>query len=134
LFAALILIGIFLIFRRAKAKRLQFTQLDQVRQQLEELRKETTLPAHVTALRISLIIRRYLAHAFEDPVLFETDEEFTLRETALTLLHPDSQRPVTDYLHTLSQIKYAPANSPVDTDQLITDAESLLRNLEINVS
>jgi len=129
-----LLVGIFLIFRKRQSARLNATLLDDARKKLKQLRAETTLPPHVVALHLSLIIRSYLEKAFEDPALFETNEEFTLRETALAQLPPDSRQAVISYLQTLSQIKYAPADSTVNTAQLINNAESLISNLEINVT
>ena len=134
IFLAILLIGTYFIFRKSQSTRLKATLLDKARQKLQKLRENTTLAPHVVAIRISLIIRRYLAIAFEDPALFETNEEFTLRETALAQLPPDSRQPVIDHLHTLSQIKYAPDDSAISTDVLIDAAESLLANLEVNVT
>lgn len=126
--------GVYFVIQKLKTTRLQATQLDKARRQLDKLRKEARdLPPHVTATRISLIIRRYLAIAFNEPALFETNEEFTLRESALTQLHPDSRQPITQHLTTLSTLKYAPTGT-ANTDQLITDAENILANIEINVN
>ena len=133
LFTILILLGAYVTYRKTKATRLNASLLDKTRQQLHELRNETNLAPHVVATRISLIIRQYLSTAFNDPALFETNEEFTLRESALDQLHPRSRQSVINTLHSLSQIKYAPANTPTDINRLIDNAESLIANLEINV-
>ena len=124
----------YFIFRKSRSTKRRTTLLDHARVRLEKLRADApNLPPHVTATRISLIIRQYLEAAFNDPALFETNEEFTLRESALAQLHPDSREPVTQHLTVLSQLKYAPTGT-TDTDQLITEAESIIANIEINVN
>ena len=122
------------IYKKSRSTKGLTTLLDQARARLEKLRKQSPdLPPHVTATKISLIIRQYLASAFNDPALFETNEEFTLRESALAQLHPDSRAPITQHLTTLSQIKYAPT-ATTNITQLITDAENIIANIEINVN
>jgi len=126
---------IYYIFKKSTAAKQRATLLDNARARLQKLRKEAPdLPPQVTATRISLIIRRYLEAAFNETALFETNEEFTLRESALAQLHPDSRAPITDHLTTLSQLKYAPNTITINPDTLITDAENILANIEINVN
>jgi len=108
--------------------------LDKARSRLAILKTEAQkLAPEVTATRISLIIRRYLEAAFDEPALFETNEEFTLRPHALEKLHPDSREPVKDYLAKLSQLKYTPSHHE-EANSLIDEAENLLANIEINVT
>jgi hypothetical protein len=126
---AFIIIGTILWFRKNRAVKLKYTHLDKVLKELQQLRKETAHPPHVIALRLSLIIRHYLATTFEDPALFETDEEFSLRESALKSLPTDSRLQITDYLHTLSQIKYAPRHTEINTSHLIDNAKTLITRL-----
>lgn len=132
--AALLLISLAIYFlSKPSASRQRATLLDDARARLAKLKDEApSLAPNVTATRISLIIRRYLEAAFRDPALFETNEEFSLRPRALEKLHPDSRQPVTDYLTKLSQLKYAPSNSP-ESEALIDQAEALIANIEINV-
>jgi hypothetical protein len=102
---------------------------------LEKLKTEASEHEPQTiATRISLIIRQYLEAAFDDPALFETNEEFTLRPHALAKLHPDSRKPVTDHLGVLSQLKYAPAVNVEHLSDLIDQAAGILANIEFNVS
>ena len=129
----LLLAALYFIFKKSKSAKQHITQLDQARNQLAQLRKKhDTLPPHIIAIQISLIIRRYLATAFDDPALFETNEEFTLRQSALIQLHPDSREPITRHLTALSQLKYAPKES-ANAEQLIDDADAILAHIEINV-
>ena len=132
---AVILASLYFIFRKHASSQQRKTLLDKARARLEKLKTETSeLPAHTTATRISLIIRQYLEAAFDDPALFETNEEFTLRPHALKQLHPDSRIPVTTHLTELSQLKYAPDGQADIVVSLIDQAEKILTNIEFNVS
>jgi len=132
---AVILISLYFIFRKRVSSQQRKTLLDKARARLEKLKTETSeLPPHTTATRISLIIRQYLEAAFDDPALFETNEEFTLRPHALKQLHPDSRKPVTTHLTELSQLKYAPDGQADIVASLIDQAEEILTNIEFNVS
>lgn len=132
--AGLLVVGLlWFIIRKSNSAKQRATLLDKARKSLEKLRKQSDdLPPHGVAVHISLILRRYLAEAFNDPAIFETNEEFTLRESALAQLHPDSREPVSQYLTELSQIKYSPSGS-ADIPQLINQAEAVIANIEINV-
>ena len=128
----LILAVLFSLFRKRPTAPSRKTLLDLARQQLEKLTAEAPdLPAPTTATRISMIIRSYLEAAFDDAALFETNEEFTLRPHALDRLHPGSRQPITDYLTTLSELKYAPTPD-MDTTVFIDEAEKILAHIEIN--
>lgn len=85
-------------------------------------------------MRISLILRQYLEATFEDPLLFETHEEFTLRPDALARLHPDSRQPVCDHLTELSDLKYAPSKGDKKVSELIDKAGEILAHIEFNVT
>ncbi len=59
------------------------------------------------ALRVSLILRSFLAGQAQDPALYETHEEFSLRMDALAGLPGSCQRDMRDLLETLAEQKYA---------------------------
>ncbi len=131
----ILFIALYFIFKKRAPSKQRQTLLDKARARLEKLKTETTeLPPHTMATRISLIIRQYLEAAFDDPALFETNEEFTLRPHALQQLHPDSREPVASHLTELSQIKYAPIDQANNVASLIDQAEEILTNIEFNVS
>lgn len=124
---------VYAFLRRHQNHRRHHSHLDHARARLTELRRQAdSTPPHLAATQLSLILRRYLAAAFDDPALFETNEEFCLRESALAQLHPDSRHPVSLYLSDLSQIKYVP-QSAIPVSQLIDQAETVIANIEINV-
>ena len=78
------------IVRKRKTNQTRRDLLDKARAKLSELKDQSaSLKPEMNATRISVILRQYLEAAFEDPALFETNEEFTLRPTALERIHPD---------------------------------------------
>ena len=130
----LIALILFLIFRKKTTVATHKTLLDKARERLEKLKSDDQpRQAQAIATRISLIIRQYLEAAFEDPALFETNEEFTLRPHALAMLHPDSRQPVTELLITLSQLKYTPHVSADRIDELIKQAGDVLSHIELHI-
>ncbi len=133
--AVLVLAALYLIFRKRAVSRHRESLLDKTRARMEKLKTEAPeLPPHTVAVRISLIIRQYLEAAFDDPALFETNEEFALRPQALARLHPDSRQPVVDHLNELSQLKYSPHGETEHLIRLIDQAGEILATIELNVT
>ena len=119
------------IYRKKTATHHSQSLLQQAREQLESLRsKAAKLDPQTSAVRISLIIRQYLEAAFEDPALFETSEEFTLRPHALAKLHPDCRSPIVHHLCDLSGLKYSPSEISHHISELIDQAAGLLTRIE----
>ncbi len=86
-------------------------------------------PAAGVATAVSLVVRRFLADALGDPVLFETHEEFLARAHALARLPDDQRAAVNRHFAALARMKYVPSE-PADTAALITDALTLLDQLQ----
>lgn len=61
------------------------------------------------ALRVSAILRRYLARSMGEPALFETHEEFVSRHEALKGLPDEIRDEVGAFFAKLAELKYAPA-------------------------
>ena len=89
-----------------------------------------SLKPQTSAVRISLIMRQYPEAAFEDPALFETDEELTLRPHALAQLQHDCRTAVIDHLHKLTQLKYVEAGQQGPILELIDQAIEVLYMIE----
>ncbi|MFK7910058.1 MAG: hypothetical protein AB8F34_05585 [Akkermansiaceae bacterium] len=128
---------IVLLIRKNKPKRARKTLLDKARARLEALKQEApNLAPETVATRTSMIIRLYLESAFEDPALFETDEEFTLRPNALKALHPDTRSKITDHLKQLTNLKYEPNTAQDIANQkatgLIDEAGEILAVIELH--
>jgi len=105
--------------------------LDTATEALSALKAEIdSLQPQTSAVRISLIMRQYLEAAFEDPALFETDEELTLRPHALSQLQHDCRTAVIDHLHKLTQLKYVEAGQQGPILELIDQAIEVLYMIE----
>ena len=59
------------------------------------------------SLQLSMILRRYLTGATQDPALFETHEEFSSRLNALAAIPADCQYATRVLLEKLAEMKYA---------------------------
>ena len=84
-------------------------------------------PMRECALRLSMILRSYLAGKTQDPALYETHEEFSQRMDSLTNVPVSCQLETRDLLEHLAEFKYAG-----ETEQDATRAHSLVettRNL-----
>ena len=90
----------------------------------------SSLSPQESVVRISLIMREFLKAAFEDPALFETAEEFTLRPEALALLNEHCRTPVVDHLNQLSELKYQSTAQPDSVPSLIDETIALLHTIE----
>jgi hypothetical protein len=68
---------------------------------------EVTEPGE-SAIRVSMILRRYLARSMNEPALFETHEEFIARHDGLKDLPDTLKSEVGDFFSKLAADKYAP--------------------------
>ena len=68
---------------------------------------EVTEPGE-SAIRVSMILRRYLARSMNEPALFETHEEFIARHDGLKDLPDALKSEVGDFFSKLAADKYAP--------------------------
>ena len=137
-FWVLVITGIllmgFVIHRLTKKKTNQKKRRQLLKTAIEDLSalkaEIDSLKPQTSAVRISLIIRQYLEAAFEDPALFETDEELTLRPHALAQLQHDCRTAVIDHLHKLTQLKYVEAGQQGPILELIDQAIEVLHMIE----
>ena len=114
------LVSILIIKKRSKQLTHKSAR-EEAQEELSQLREiSPEIAVHETATELSLILRRYLSRAFKDPALFETDEEFTIRSSALTSLDEASKQKLTSLLSELSQLKYLPTQKN-DAQQLVND-------------
>ncbi len=133
----LIILATWFFVRKGTPARKRQSLLEKARAKLTELKKQSdNLTPETIATRISIIVRQYLETAFEDPALFETNEEFTLRPRALEKLHPDTRQPITDHLQRLSELKYEPQDDSdtanASAASLIDEADKLLSLVELH--
>jgi Domain of unknown function (DUF4381) len=67
-----------------------------------------------TAVRVSEILRRYLAKSMRESALYETHEEFVARHDALKDLPEDVRQKIAVFFAKLAEVKYAP--EPPDSE------------------
>lgn len=77
----------------------------------------------------SLVIRKYLSIAANDPALFETHEEYLARDKALEGFSDDARRSAESGFSRLAAIKYSPASPNMNTLEVVDGSRSLLDTL-----
>ena len=85
------------------------------------------------AVQVSLILRRYLAAALGDPVLYETHEEFISRHDSLKSLTEPAREACQRGFAALAALKYAPAESAGNPAEVVAGARSLLETLNLGI-
>ena len=85
--------------------------------------------ARDAAVQTSLILRRFLADAVADPSLFETHEEFIIRQDSLKKLTPAARDAATTAFTVLARLKYAPEVPEDDPATVIAEGRQLLEVL-----
>ena len=93
------------------------------------LQRITAADARAAAVQTSLILRRYLSLAAEDPALFETHEEFVARNDALLALSESASAACADGFTRLAACKYAAEVSALEPSEVVGDARGLLETL-----
>lgn len=89
------------------------------------------VPAREAAVRASLILRRYLSVAAEDPALFETQEEFIARHESLKDFAEDARESANTGFARLAAIKYSPTTPDLSTGEVIAGSQLLLEILHL---
>ncbi len=84
------------------------------------------------ATELSLILRTYLTGTSEDPTLFETHQEFSMRADALMNLPVQEQIPVRNLLQRMVQLKYEPntADDASTASELARETKDIIERLE----
>ncbi|MEI6654710.1 MAG: hypothetical protein WCP45_08085 [Verrucomicrobiota bacterium] len=85
--------------------------------------------ARKAAVQASLILRKYLSRAANDPALFETHEEFISRHDALTVLTESARAACASGFAQLASLKYAPQDPDLPPPAVVSAARGLLDNL-----
>ncbi len=81
------------------------------------------------AIQCSLILRKYLVVAANDPALFETHEETLSRHEAFNSFSEESRLAATNGFTRLAALKYAPAVEEVPVADVISESRALLETL-----
>lgn len=134
LVALVVIVGVVALWWVRRSKRMQPlapTPLEIALEQLGQL-EQSLPPLRECGLQVSMIMRRYLQGAMQDPSLYETHEEFSRRLDSLSAV-PDECRYDTRYLlDRLADLKYAGSleQDPVQARTLIEQARALLRRIQ----
>jgi hypothetical protein len=81
------------------------------------------------AVLASLILRKYLSLAADDPALFETQEEFISRNDALQCLTESARTACAHGFARLASCKYAPQAPDLDSPTVVSESRDLLESL-----
>ncbi|MEO5716173.1 MAG: hypothetical protein ABIT37_22020 [Luteolibacter sp.] len=93
------------------------------------LEKMKALQARDAAVQSSLILRKYLALAANDPALFETHEEFVSRHDSLKALNEDARRKSETGFTRLAALKYAAEIPDLKPSEVVNESRELLETL-----
>jgi hypothetical protein len=127
----LLIIAAWFAFRKKKPAAIdpQIIRNAAYHEALAGLEKITALQARDAAVQCSLILRRYLSVAANDPALFETHEEFISRHDALNALTEAARKTSESGFSRLASIKYAAEVPDVSPLEVATESRSLLETL-----
>ena len=93
------------------------------------LDKITTTQSRDAAVLTSLILRKYLSSAANDPALFETHEEFISRDDGLLALTPDARQAAEAGFTRLASLKYAADLPDASSLEVVNECRLLLETL-----
>jgi hypothetical protein len=90
---------------------------------------EVTEPGE-SAIRVSMILRRYLARSMNEPALFETQEEFIARHDGLKDLPDDVRSAAGAFFSKLAADKYAPDDHvSIESNTTYAEGAALLERI-----
>ena len=98
-------------------------------QSLADLDAITNADAQTAAVQSSMILRKYLSIAANDPALYETHEEFIARHDALQKIPHEKRNETSATFDRLAALKYAPATPDARAESIIGESRNLLLSL-----
>lgn len=127
-----IIIGlvVLLIYRRRKKLPPPPGLLDNALAALGALEQDAP-PLRECSLRVSMILRTYLAGQTHDPALYETHEEFSRRMDSLATVPAACREQTRELLESLAEYKYAGGEKqdPLQVNAMVTQARDLLHRI-----
>ena len=83
------------------------------------------------SLRVSMILRTYLAGQTHDPALYETHEEFSRRMDSLASVPAACREQTRELLESMAEYKYAGGEKqdPLQVNAMVTQARELLHRI-----
>ncbi len=129
---AAIVIGliVWLLLRRRRKLAPPPSLLDNALVSLTAL-EEGTPTLRECSLRVSMILRTYLAGQTHDPALYETHEEFSRRMDSLASVPAACREQTRELLEALAEYKYAGGEKqdPLQVNAMVTQARELLHRI-----
>lgn len=104
-------IGLWVWKRRSALPAVPRTPLQIAMQALEAFREAPPATLRESSLRVSMILRSFLAGQAQDPALFETHEEFSRRMDSLASVPVSCRHDMHRLLDELAEFKYAGATT-----------------------
>ncbi|MEO7101191.1 MAG: hypothetical protein ABI162_17700 [Luteolibacter sp.] len=131
LILVLLVISIILIIRRKKnaAPNPLAARNAAYREAVSALEKMNALQSRDAAVQSSLILRKYLSLAANDPALFETHEEFISRHDALNALTEEARKASQSGFTRLASQKYGAEIPEVNPLDVVNESRALLETL-----
>lgn len=131
LFALVIAVAIFLIFRKRKAaadnpRKIRDHAFREALASLSGMRMDDPRDA---AVQCSLVLRKYLSIAAADPALYETHEEYIARRGALHALSEAARDAAESGFSRLATLKYGPEILGTPAADVIAESRGLLETL-----
>ena len=117
--------------RRHRSKNPQSRRILAYKEAAAALERIKAANARAAAVQTSLILRRFLSLAADDPALFETHEEFIARHDALQPLTETARAACAAGFARLAAFKYAPAVPDLEAAAVVADARGLLEILHL---
>ncbi|MEI6674921.1 MAG: hypothetical protein WCO57_07065 [Verrucomicrobiota bacterium] len=129
--AVLVLLGAWHLWRtrRQRPSHPQALRNLAFKEAVKALDQINTPHARKAAVQASLILRKYLSRAANDPALFETHEEFISRHDALHTLTEAGRAGCAAGFAQLAALKYAPQDPDLAPPAVVSAARVLLDNL-----
>jgi hypothetical protein len=129
--ALVIAVMLFLVFRKRKnaTEDPRKVRDDAFRDALAALSSVRTDDPRDAAVQSSLVLRKYLSAAADDPALYETHEEFIARRDALQVLSENARAAAESGFGRLAALKYGPEIPGTPAADVVAESRGLLKTL-----
>lgn len=125
-------VALWLVLRRRRNATPPPGLLEQALSALAEI-EQAAPPLRECSLRVSMVLRTYLAGQTHDPALYETHEEFSRRMDSLAAVPSGCREQTRELLETLAEYKYAGGEKrdALQVQAMVTQAGDLLRRIDV---
>lgn len=122
------------IFRKPKVPIIPESPAQAALRKLNAL-KNSSITLREASIETSLALREFLTGKANDPALFETQQEFNLRDSSLENIPVQFRVSTRDLLDKLARLKYAPETSTdhEKTQNMVNEAEQLVNSIDLAI-